>query len=57
MVLLPPRTRRAGARPALRLVEHAAHFATDELAALLYSIVTINGWNRLAVSTQTVYEP
>jgi AhpD family alkylhydroperoxidase len=35
----------------------AEHFETDELAALLYAIVTINGWNRLAVSTHMVYEP
>jgi AhpD family alkylhydroperoxidase len=35
----------------------AEHFAADELAALLYAIVTINGWNRLAVSTHMVYEP
>jgi AhpD family alkylhydroperoxidase len=35
----------------------AAHFDTDELAALLYAIVTINGWNRLAVTTHMVFEP
>jgi AhpD family alkylhydroperoxidase len=34
----------------------AEHFAPDELAALLYAIVTINGWNRLAVTTHLVYE-
>jgi AhpD family alkylhydroperoxidase len=34
----------------------AEHFATDELAALLYAIVTINGWNRLAVTTHLVFE-
>lgn len=34
----------------------AEHLATDELAALLYAIVTINGWNRLAVTTHLVYE-
>lgn len=34
----------------------AEHFAADELAALLYAIVTVNGWNRLAVSTHMVYE-
>jgi len=33
----------------------AEHFAADELAALLYAIVTINGWNRLAVSTHMVF--
>ena len=35
----------------------AEHFTAEELAALLYAIVTINGWNRLAVSTHMVYEP
>jgi len=35
----------------------AEHFETEELAALLYAIVTINGWNRLAVSTHMVFEP
>jgi AhpD family alkylhydroperoxidase len=35
----------------------AEHFEAEELAALLYAIVTINGWNRLAVSTHMVYEP
>jgi AhpD family alkylhydroperoxidase len=35
----------------------AEHFAADELAALLYAIVTINGWNRLAVATHMVHEP
>ena len=34
----------------------AEHFHADELAALLYAIVTINGWNRLAISTHMVYE-
>jgi AhpD family alkylhydroperoxidase len=34
-----------------------AHFATEELAALLYAIATINTWNRLAVSTHMVFEP
>jgi AhpD family alkylhydroperoxidase len=34
----------------------AEHFHTDELAALLYAIVTINGWNRLAISTHMVFE-
>src|ERR1700756_5480520 len=29
-------------------------FETGELAALLYAIVTINGWNRLAVTTHMV---
>jgi AhpD family alkylhydroperoxidase len=35
----------------------ARHFSTDELAALLYAIATINTWNRLAVSTHMVFEP
>ena len=35
----------------------AEHFQTDELAALLYAIVTINGWNRLAIATHMVFEP
>jgi AhpD family alkylhydroperoxidase len=35
----------------------AAHFSTEELAALLYAIATINAWNRLAVSTHAVFEP
>jgi AhpD family alkylhydroperoxidase len=35
----------------------AGQFAADELAALLYTIVTINGWNRLAVTTHMVFEP
>jgi AhpD family alkylhydroperoxidase len=32
-------------------------FETGELAALLYGIVAINGWNRLAVATHMVREP
>jgi AhpD family alkylhydroperoxidase len=35
----------------------AEQFGTDELAALLYTIVTINGWNRLAVTAHMVFEP
>jgi AhpD family alkylhydroperoxidase len=35
----------------------AAHFPTEELAALLYAIATINTWNRLAVPTHMVFEP
>ena len=35
----------------------AEHFEPQELAALLYAIVTINGWNRLAVATHMTYEP
>ncbi len=35
----------------------ARHFEPEELAALLYAIVLINGWNRLAVSTHMVFEP
>jgi AhpD family alkylhydroperoxidase len=34
----------------------AEQFAPEELAALLYAIVTINGWNRLAVTTHMVVE-
>jgi AhpD family alkylhydroperoxidase len=34
----------------------AEHFTPEELAALLYGIVAINGWNRLAVSTHMVPE-
>ena len=34
----------------------AEHFDAEELAALLYAIVTINGWNRLAVTTHMVFE-
>jgi AhpD family alkylhydroperoxidase len=32
----------------------AEHFSEAELAALLYAIVTVNGWNRLAVATHMV---
>jgi AhpD family alkylhydroperoxidase len=35
----------------------AEHFNAEELAALLYTIVTINGWNRLAVTAHSVFEP
>jgi AhpD family alkylhydroperoxidase len=35
----------------------AAHFSTEELAALLYAIAMINTWNRLAVTTHKVFEP
>ena len=35
----------------------ARHFEPAELAALLYVVVTINGWNRLAVATHKVFEP
>jgi AhpD family alkylhydroperoxidase len=35
----------------------AEHFSTDELAALLYGIASINSWNRLAVATHSVFEP
>jgi AhpD family alkylhydroperoxidase len=35
----------------------AGHFSTEELAALLYTIVTINGWNRLAVTAHSVFAP
>jgi AhpD family alkylhydroperoxidase len=37
--------------------EAAAHLSTEELAALVYAIATINTWNRLAVSTHAVFEP
>jgi AhpD family alkylhydroperoxidase len=30
------------------------HFTSDELAALLYAIVEINSWNRLAVSARSL---
>jgi len=35
----------------------AEHLAAEELTALLYAIVTINGWNRLCVTTHMVAEP
>jgi alkylhydroperoxidase family enzyme len=35
----------------------AEQFSAEELAALLYTIVTINGWNRLAVTAHMVFEP
>ena len=35
----------------------AAHFATEELAGLVYAIAMINTWNRLAVATHAVFEP
>jgi AhpD family alkylhydroperoxidase len=34
----------------------AGHFTPEELAALIYAIVTINGWNRLAISTHMVFD-
>jgi AhpD family alkylhydroperoxidase len=37
--------------------EAAEHFDSAELAALLYTIVTINGWNRLAVTAHSVFAP
>jgi AhpD family alkylhydroperoxidase len=37
--------------------EAAEHFSGEELAALLYTIVTINGWNRLAVTAHSVFAP
>ena len=37
--------------------EAAEHFDSEALAALLYTIVTINGWNRLAVTAHSVFEP
>ena len=35
----------------------AEQFSPAELAALLYTIVTINGWNRLAVTAHSVFAP
>jgi AhpD family alkylhydroperoxidase len=35
----------------------AEQFSDEELAALLYTIVTLNGWNRLAVTAHMVFEP
>ena len=32
----------------------AEHFEAEELTALLYTIVTVNGWNRLAITTHMV---
>jgi AhpD family alkylhydroperoxidase len=32
------------------------HFDDGELTALLYAIVTVNGWNRLAIATHMVAE-
>jgi AhpD family alkylhydroperoxidase len=40
--------------------EVSRYFAQDEIANLLMAIVTINGWNRIAITTQMVagtYEP
>ena len=40
--------------------EAAAHFDDDELAQLLWAIVVINAWNRLAIATRMEpghYEP
>jgi AhpD family alkylhydroperoxidase len=34
----------------------ARAFEPDELTALIYAIVTINGWNRLAVATHMVMD-
>jgi AhpD family alkylhydroperoxidase len=33
--------------------EASAHFPPDELTQLLFAIVAINAWNRLAISTRT----
>jgi AhpD family alkylhydroperoxidase len=35
----------------------AEHFDPEQLAALLYAVVTINGWNRLAITAHSVFEP
>lgn len=32
----------------------AEHFDSEELTALLYTVVTVNGWNRLAIATHMV---
>jgi len=40
--------------------EAAAHFSPDELTWLLYAIIEINAWNRLAITTGTepgTYQP
>ena len=40
--------------------EAAAHFEEEELAHLLWAIIAINAWNRLAVATRMEpgkYEP
>jgi AhpD family alkylhydroperoxidase len=34
----------------------AEHFESAELTALLYTIVTVNGWNRLAIATHMVHD-
>ena len=33
--------------------EAAAHLTEKELAAVIMAVVTINGWNRIAITTQT----
>ncbi|MGH7190611.1 MAG: carboxymuconolactone decarboxylase family protein [Acetobacteraceae bacterium] len=46
--------------PAAVYDEAARHFGPEELAQLIWQIVTINAWNRIAITTrQTVgeYEP
>jgi AhpD family alkylhydroperoxidase len=35
----------------------AEHFDAEQLAALLYAVVTINAWNRLAITAHSVFEP
>jgi len=40
--------------------EAAAHFAEDELAQLIWAIIAINAWNRIAIATRMepgIYEP
>jgi AhpD family alkylhydroperoxidase len=50
-------TRLAGAEVPDAVYEEAARrFSRQQVAALLHAIVTINGWNRLAVSTHMVFE-
>lgn len=36
------------------IAEAEPHFSSEELAALLFAIVAINAWNRLAISARTV---
>jgi alkylhydroperoxidase family enzyme len=36
--------------------EASRHFDPGELAALLYAAVTINAWNRLAVTAHSVFD-
>jgi len=50
-------TRLLGAEVPDPVTEEAARrFSREEVAAPLHAIVTINGWNRLTVSTHMVFE-